>query len=114
MEVLWAIAADAPAVVLDANFRPRSDYERQRLAALGARIVEVHCHCAPDEIRRRFADRATRGGHHPAHALVALPDELLAEYDGPVGLGAVIEVDTNGPVDVETLAMRIHDSYHHE
>jgi predicted kinase len=25
MELLWALAADAPAVVIEANFRPRSD-----------------------------------------------------------------------------------------
>ncbi len=33
MELLWALAADAPAVVIEANFRPRSEYERARLAA---------------------------------------------------------------------------------
>jgi predicted kinase len=26
MELLWALAADAPAVVIEANFRPRSEY----------------------------------------------------------------------------------------
>src|SRR6185437_10426899 len=30
MELLWTLAADAPAVVLEANFRPRSEYERDR------------------------------------------------------------------------------------
>ena len=113
MEVLWQIAADGPAAVLDANFRPHSAYERQRIAALGALVVEVHCRCAPDEIRRRFAERAARGGHHAAHALAVLPDELLAEYDGPVGIGSVIEVDTTSPVDAEALAARVLGSYHH-
>jgi adenylylsulfate kinase-like enzyme len=28
MELLWALAADAPAVVIEANFRPYSEYER--------------------------------------------------------------------------------------
>jgi hypothetical protein len=28
MELLWALAADAPAVVIEANFRPYSAYER--------------------------------------------------------------------------------------
>jgi predicted ATPase len=30
MELLWALAADAPAVVIEANFRPHSDYEKAR------------------------------------------------------------------------------------
>ena len=30
MELLWALAADAPAVVLEANFRPHSAYEQSR------------------------------------------------------------------------------------
>jgi hypothetical protein len=41
MELLWALAADAPAVVIEANFRPRSDYERAKLSGLAARPVEV-------------------------------------------------------------------------
>ena len=32
MEVLWALAADAPAVVLEANFRPRHVYERDQIS----------------------------------------------------------------------------------
>src|SRR5579859_1243575 len=45
MELIWALASDAPAVVLEANFRPHSEYERDRITALGGRIVEVYCHC---------------------------------------------------------------------
>jgi predicted kinase len=47
MELLWALAADAPAAVIEANFRPRSEYERAKLSGLAARPVEVHCAC-PD------------------------------------------------------------------
>src|SRR6202020_3409585 len=45
MELLWALAADAPAVVIEANFRPRSAYERSRILALSDRPVEVNCAC---------------------------------------------------------------------
>jgi hypothetical protein len=44
MELLWALAAQAPAVMLEANFRPRSEYERDRIAGLvadGGRLIEV-------------------------------------------------------------------------
>ena len=43
MELLWALAAAAPAVVIEANFRPHSGYERAKLSALAARPVEVYC-----------------------------------------------------------------------
>ena len=40
---------ESPAPVIEANFRPQSDYERQRLGALRARIVEVYCDCPPSQ-----------------------------------------------------------------
>src|SRR5580698_10062465 len=43
MELLWALAADLPAVVLDANFWVDDARLPGRLAALSARPVEVHC-----------------------------------------------------------------------
>jgi predicted kinase len=52
MELLWTLAADAPAVVLEANFRPHSAYERNRILALSARPVEVNCVCPPTRSRR--------------------------------------------------------------
>ncbi len=42
MELLWALAADAPAVVIEANFRPYSGYERGRLTALAVWQVPTH------------------------------------------------------------------------
>ncbi len=32
MELMWALAADAPAVGIEANFRPYSEYERAKLS----------------------------------------------------------------------------------
>ena len=57
METLWALAARCPQVVLEANFRPRSDYERARLSGLNGRVVEVHCACPVSEAIRRFGVR---------------------------------------------------------
>jgi hypothetical protein len=39
------LAADAPAVVIEANFRPYSQYARAKLSGLAAQPVEVHCAC---------------------------------------------------------------------
>ena len=105
MELLWALAADAPAVVLEANFRPRSAYERGRIAALCPRPVEVNCVCPPELAARRYAQRATAS--HPVHVVTTLSPDLLAEYDRPVGIGDLITVDTTGPVDVAALADRV-------
>src|SRR5947209_333435 len=67
MNTLWAVAACCPQAVLEANFRPHSDYERGRLTALQAHIVEVYCFCTREEAIRRYAARAT--GRHPTHVL---------------------------------------------
>jgi predicted kinase len=107
MELLWRLARDSPRVVLEANFRPHSAYERERIAALGGPVVEVNCVCPPEVARSRFAERARSGSHHAVHVLDELPDALLAEYDRPVGIGTVITVDTTAPVDVGALARRV-------
>lgn len=107
MEVLWTLAARCPQAVLEANFRPHSALERSRLAALDARIVEVYCRCSLQESVRRYEARAPM--RHPTHVLQTLPDTLLDEYDGPVGMGPVIEIDTERSVDVETLAAHVSE-----
>jgi predicted kinase len=98
MELLWALAADAPAVVLEANFRPRSEYERGRIIALGGQFVEVYCDCPVELATARYNGRAPR--RHPVHVVDTLTAELAAEFDQPVGLGELIVVDTSVPVDV--------------
>src|SRR5258708_16229188 len=51
MELLWALAAAAPAVVLEPNFRPHSSHEQHRIPALSAPPAELnsvsHPHLAP-------------------------------------------------------------------
>jgi predicted kinase len=109
MELLWALAAEAPAVVLEANFRPHGDYERGRVTSLGGRLVEVYCACPAELASRRYAARA--GASHPIHVVSSLTVEQLAEYDRPVGLGAVITVDTTRPVSVPGLAEAVRTRF---
>ena len=101
MELIWSLARHAPQAVLEANFRPRSGYEREKLAGLGASIVEVHCDCGPTETARRFRERAAASGHHAARALKEMPPELLDEYDRPMGIGSLVSVDTRTAVDLD-------------
>jgi predicted kinase len=105
MELLWRLAKRCPAAVLEANFRPHSQHEQSRLRQLHARVIEIHCVCPPDELTRRFAVRARTA--HPAHPLTELPANLLAEYDRPMGVGDVIDVDTTQPVDLADLTTRL-------
>jgi hypothetical protein len=47
------------------------------------------------------------------HVVTELSPEMLAEFDGPIGRGPVIEVDTTRPVDIPGLAaegVRLLDS----
>ena len=101
------LAGHAPAVVLEANFRPRSAYERGRLTALGGRPVEVHCACPAEIAVARYNSRVT----HPVHVITALPLAAMAEYDRPVGIGDLVAVDTTVPVDVPAVAARVR-GYH--
>jgi predicted kinase len=106
METLWALAARCPQVVLEANFRPRSDYERARLSGLDGRVVEVHCACPVSEAIRRFKARGG-AGVHPAHPWRLMDDDAFAEFDRPMGLGEVITVDTTRPTDIDWVVNEI-------
>jgi predicted kinase len=105
MELIWALASVTPAAVLEANFRPKSDYERGRIAALAAPTVEVYCRCPPELAAARYAAR--HAGRHPTHVSGKVTPEQLAEFDRPIGLGQVIEVDTTAGIDLEVLARAV-------
>jgi predicted kinase len=105
MELMWALAADAPRVVIEANFRPHSEYERRKLTGLADRVVEVYCACPLDLALRRYQERT--GNRHLVHAQTTLAAETIAEWDQPVGVGALISVDTTVPVDVAKVAAEV-------
>jgi predicted kinase len=105
MELLWTLAGDMPDVVLEANFRPRMAYERGRIMALDAAVVEVNCSCPAALAADRYNARAV--ARHPVHVVSRLTPEQLAEYDRPIGIGSLISVDTAGAVDVAELASAI-------
>jgi predicted kinase len=107
MQLLWTLAETFPSVVLEANFRPHSDYERSRIKSLHARLIEVYCVCPPAVAAERYASRAASVTHHRAHVLSHLSDDLLKEFDQPLGVGHLIRVDTTKPVDMAALATTI-------
>jgi predicted ABC-type ATPase len=107
MEVIWTLATQSRRAVLEANFRPHSAYEKSKLSGLSANLVEVHCVCPPELARERYERRAAQSTHHPAHVTPTLDPVLLAEFDQPVGLGTVIEVNTTVAVNIEDLTRTI-------
>jgi predicted kinase len=110
MELLWTLAADAPAVVLEANFWPDDPRVRERIAGLATTPVEVFCKCPEQEYRRRYAQRASSRHvvHVDSHHL-QLPDEAFTRSDRPIGLGAVLTVDTTTPVHIPALAREVRE-----
>ena len=81
-------------------------HELAQLPRLAGPIVEVHCACPPALCAQRYAERAA--GSHPTHVIKSLSPELLAEFDGPVGIGPVIPVDTTRPVDIPAVAAAVN------
>ncbi len=106
METLWALAARCPQVIIEANFRPRSDYERARLVGLGGLVVEVHCACPIPEAIRRFRARGA-AGVHAAHPWRLMDDEAFAEFERPMGVGELITVDTTHPTDIDWIGAEV-------
>jgi predicted kinase len=107
MELLWALALDAPAVVLEANFWPGDARVEARMRALGTVPVEVHCQCPIDECMRRYAERAP--SRHSVHvdAERGATAETFARSARPIGQGPVITVDTTRPADIQVVVAEV-------
>jgi predicted kinase len=105
MELLWRLAADAPACVLEANFLPGHERQRRMLQELSTdgRLVEVHCSCPIEVAAARYAERDLTGSRHRVHHN-GFPPEVQDLYSGPLGLEAVVEVDTTTVTDIGKLA----------
>jgi predicted kinase len=112
MTLLWRLAACCPAVVLEANFRAASTYERDRVTELCARPVEVYCRVPAGLALRRYNERGARADHHEVHTARTISIETLAAFQQPFGLGPVIEVDTSQTVDVDRVAHFVTTALH--
>jgi predicted kinase len=104
MELLWTLAGSAGDMVIEANFRPHSPYEREKLLSLGGCPVEVHCTCPLDMAIARYRTRP----RHPVHVTAAYrPETELAQFDEPVGIGSLITVDTTQQANVTAIASEV-------
>jgi predicted kinase len=108
MELLWTLAADAPAVVLEANFWPDDPRVRRHITELAAKPVEVYCKCPAEECLRRYGERAaTRRAVHLDDVHLSRLAAEYARWDHPVAAGTVLTVDTTAPADIEVLAREV-------
>ena len=95
MELLWALAARAGDMVIEANFHPHSELELDKLRGLGDRVVEVHCACPAEVAVARYNARS----RHEVHTVKQVALTWMERYDRPVGIGSLIIVDTSAPGD---------------
>lgn len=112
MELLWLLAAEAPACVLEANFWNGHEGQNVALAQLshGGVLVEVFCTAPREEVIRRFRARQASGARHAVHTGHEFAPEFWDNSSRPIGLGHVIEVDTTTPVDVGLLASAVRSA----
>jgi predicted kinase len=104
MELLFMLAAHAGDMVIEANFNPHRQLERDRLRGLGDRVVEVYCECPAEVAVARYNARHPR---HAAHGITTVTLASIEKYDQPVGVGPLITVDTSGPVDIAAVAAEV-------
>jgi predicted kinase len=79
------------------------------LSELRSELIEIHCVCTPETAAARFKARARHAGHLDHLKLAA---DLVSSFKqqsalGPLCVGHVIEVNTETPVEVTRLVMRI-------
>lgn len=107
VEVMYAVAATSPGgAVLEANFH--RSVSRPGIQALPGLIVEVFCRCGREVALTRYRQRSEQ--RHPGHFDDRRSDEELwnDEVTMPVeGEWAVLEVDTNHPVDTSAVVTQI-------
>lgn len=104
--VFWHMARSMPFAVLDTNVKPRSPIERAELNRLAdAQIVEVRCVCPIDLAIHRYIERGKSA--HYAQRFREPSREHFAQYEGPVDVGDLIEVETTSVPDAEVVAVQI-------
>jgi hypothetical protein len=104
-EVMFALAKDAPAAVLESNFFP-PEKSGQRLLEISPQSIEIFCKCPSEEVMRRYERRVgTRGSPHFDVERVEELRARIEDENRPLALGGpLLEVDTTKPVDVAAVA----------
>lgn len=80
------------------------------LSQLKGDLIEIHCVCDPAVAAERFKSRIRHSGHLDQFKS---PSDLLTTFQqqaalGPLGLGRLVEVNTEGSVNLPDLITRIN------
>ena len=107
IEIMYALASTASSgAVLESNFH--RTISRSELQELPGPVVEVFCRCDREVALARYRERSA--SRHPGHFDVLRTDDELwhNQVTSPVGGGwPVVEADTNNPIDVSALVLRL-------
>lgn len=111
-ETIWSLLADCGSdAVVEGWFSPPSaEPVRAGLDRAGASdVLEIWCDVPFDTAFRRFAERAPdRHPGHVEHEVVAGYRARWANADRPLGLGPVLPVPTDAPVDLPAVVAWIN------
>jgi predicted kinase len=98
-------ARNVDAAVLDNFWHPES--VAAMLAPLGGRRVEVCCRCPAETAYERFKRRQRHPGHADDENVTRLDDFIAYARFLPLGLGPVVDVDTERGVDIRMVTERV-------
>jgi predicted kinase len=101
VHILLRLARDFPGAVIDSTWY---DYTRPLVAQLSGPIVEVRCLVSVETARARYVARQRGAGHLDDQRTEA---ELWGRPVAPLGVGRLVDVDTEGPADVGAIAAMI-------
>jgi predicted kinase len=109
--VLAALVEDSvragASVVVEGNFVLGSELER-RLAALPARVVQVHCSASLELLIERYASRERHPGHVDSERIDAVREAVETGRHDPLDVpGEVIRLDTSKPLDLAAVTERV-------
>ena len=98
------IARGCPAAVIDSTWFP---YVAALLDELGGPFVEIRCQVGLDVARERYRNRRRDARHLDDQRS---DSELWSGPVHPLGVGPLVQVDTDTAVDVSALAARVRES----
>lgn len=109
-EVFSKLALQSPGAILTSWWQhPRASSKSgtptQWLSSLPFEAIEIYCVCSPEIAATRFAERRRHAGHLDDQRKVS---EIAAQFEeyaalGPLGIGSVVQVNTEGEVDLSAL-----------
>lgn len=101
--VMYALAAEMPRAMLEANFD--RGLAEEKLKALHPDPIEVFCHCEPALAMERYRARARHPVHPDSPSVLRELRARLERGQHALALGnSVLQVDTTDPVNVEAIA----------